>query len=271
VIWAIGPIVAPFLGGFFQTTWGWSSNFIFLGLFSLVFFVIELLIGGETQKTTQPFSVRAVLTSYKNMLRAKDFTSGMIILGLAYAMVLLYGMASPFLIEKRLHLSPHVTGYCALFSGVSVMIGGSVSRMLITKPFVKKLVLASALQLVTVAMLITLTFFYQQLPSLLLYVFLLHSTAGFIFNNFMSYCLVRFPEYAGKAAGLVGGGFSVVTSILSSFLVNTFSITNQTVLGLGYAVLAVGMLALIIKTKWLVKEEAASGKKVQRGAATAAA
>jgi len=120
-------------------------------------------------------------------------------------------------------------------------------------------------------MLITLTFFYQQLPSLLLYVFLLHSTAGFIFNNLMSYCLVRFPEYAGKAAGLVGGGFSVVTSILSSFLVNTFSITNQTVLGLGYAVLAVGMLALLVKTKWIVKEAPASGKKVQREAATAAA
>ncbi|HEY8896085.1 MAG TPA: MFS transporter [Niastella sp.] len=271
VIWAIGPIVAPFLGGFFQTTWGWSSNFIFLGLFSLVFFIIEVLIGGETQKTTQPFSVKTVLTSYRNMLRQKDFTSGMIILGLAYAMVLLYGMASPFLIEKRLHLSPHVTGYCALFSGVSVMIGGTVSRMLITKPFVKKLVLASSLQLVTVGMLITLTFFYQQLPSLLLYVFLLHSTAGFIFNNLMSYCLVRFPEYAGKAAGLVGGGFSVVTSILSSFLVNTFSITNQTVLGLGYAVLAVGMLALLVKTKWIVKEAPASGKKVQREAATAAA
>src|SRR4029079_12007788 len=49
VIWAIGPIVAPFLGGFFQTTWGLSSNFIFLGLYSLAFFVIEALIGGETQ------------------------------------------------------------------------------------------------------------------------------------------------------------------------------------------------------------------------------
>jgi DHA1 family bicyclomycin/chloramphenicol resistance-like MFS transporter len=271
VIWAIGPIVAPFLGGFFQTTWGWSSNFIFLGFFSLAFFVIEVLIGGESQKTTQPFSIRTVLTSYRNMLKTTDFTIGMIILGLAYAMVLLYGMSSPFLIEKRLHLSPHVTGYCALFSGVSVMIGGSLSRMLISKPFVKKLVYASALQLITVGLLITLTFFYQQLPSLLLYVFLLHSTAGFIFNNLMSYCLVRFPEYAGKAAGLVGGGFSVVTSILSAFLVNTFSITNQTVLGLGYAVLSVGILALIIKTKWVVKEEAAPGKKTQREAATAAA
>src|SRR5882762_6830648 len=109
------------------------------------------------------------------------------------------------------------------------MIGGTLSRILIRKPLVKKLILASSLQLVTVALLITLTFYYQSLPTLLLYVFLLHSTGGFIFNNLMSYCLIRFPQYAGKAAGLVGGGFSVVTSILSSLLVNTLNISNQTI------------------------------------------
>jgi MFS family permease len=271
VIWAIGPIVAPFLGGFFQTTWGWTSNFIFLGFFSFIFFLIEVMIGGESQKAVQPFSIKGILGSYSKMVRTLDFSAGMIILGLTYAMILLYGMASPFLIEHRLHLSPTVTGYCALFSGVSVLIGGTLSRMLIKKPFIKKLLFASSLQLVTVALLITLTFYYQSLPTLLLYVFLLHSTGGFIFNNLMSYTLIRFPEYAGKAAGLVGGGFSVVTSILSSLLVNTLTITNQTVLGVAYAVLAVGVMILLVRTKWKVGEEAASRAKPQREQATIAA
>jgi DHA1 family bicyclomycin/chloramphenicol resistance-like MFS transporter len=271
VIWAIGPIVAPFLGGFFQTSWGWESNFIFLGIFSFVFFLIEVLIGGETQKTPQPFSIKGILGSYGKMLKTVDFSAGMIILGLAYAMILLYGMASPFLIEERLHFSPKVTGYCALFSGVSVLIGGSLSRILIRKPFVKKLILASSLQLVAVALLIFLTFYYQSLPTLLLYVFLLHSTGGFIFNNLMSYTLIRFPEYAGKAAGLVGGGFSVVTSILSSLLVNTLTITNQTVLGVGYAVLAIGVFLIIVKTKWVVNEGVRANDATQERKAVVAA
>ncbi len=271
VIWAIGPIVAPFLGGFFQTAWGWESNFIFLGIFSFVFFLIEVLIGGETQKVAQPFSIKGILGSYSKMVKTVDFSAGMIILGLAYAMILLYGMASPFLIEERLHLSPKVTGYCALFSGVSVMIGGTLSRILIRKPFIKKLILASSLQLVAVALLIFLTFYYQSLPTLLLYVFLLHSTGGFIFNNLMSYTLIRFPEYAGKAAGLVGGGFSVVTSILSSILVNTLTITNQTVLGVGYAVLAIGVFLIIVKTKWVVNEGTRTNENKQGTPAAAAA
>jgi MFS family permease len=255
VIWAIAPIVAPFLGGFFQTSWGWTSNFIFLGCFGLFFFVIELLIGGESLKAPQPFNARVILSSYGNMVRTPDFTSGMIILGLTYAMVLLYGMCSPFLIENRLHLAPTVTGYCSLFSGVAVMIGGSVSRMLIEKPFLRKLLLASGLQLVTVAVLIPLTIYYHSLWTLLLYVFLLHSAGGFIFNNLMSYCLIRFPQYAGKASGLVGGGFAIVTSIFSSLLVNTVNITNQAMLGCAYTVLAILVLLLLVKTKWKGAEE----------------
>ncbi|HEY8895667.1 MAG TPA: MFS transporter [Niastella sp.] len=271
VIWAIGPIVAPFLGGFFQTTWGWKSNFIFLGLFSFAFFIIEVLIGGESQKQAQPFSIKNVLDTYGKMVKTTDFTAGMIILGLAYAMILFYGMASPFLIEQKLHLSPTVTGYAALFSGVSVMAGGTLSRILIKKPFVKKLVFASTLQLVAVTLLITLTFYYQSLPTLLLFVFLLHSTGGFIFNNLMSYTLTRFPQYAGKAAGLVGGGFSVVTSVLSSVLVNSLSITSQTILGVAYATLAVGTFFIIVRTKWVTHESARVNENTQKVEAAVAA
>ncbi|QJB42290.1 MFS transporter [Chitinophaga oryzae] len=255
VIWAIAPIVAPFLGGFFQTTWGWSSNFMFLGYFGLAFFVVELLIGGESMKAAQPFSVSSMVQTYGRMLRTPDFTSGLVILGLAYGMILLYGMCSPFLIERQLQFSAATTGYCALFSGVSVMIGGSVSRMLVTKPLRQKLVLSSVIQLIAVAIMIPLTRYYHNLATLLLYVFLLHSTAGFIFNNLMSYCLIRFPQYAGKASGLTGGGFAVVTSLLSSLMVNTIAITNQVTLGAAYGMIAVVTFLFLLKTKWKEGEE----------------
>ena len=261
VIWATAPILAPFLGGYFQTTWGWASNFIFLGLFGLVFFAIELAIGGETMKVAQPFSPRSILGIYGNMLKTWDFTSGLIILGLSYAMVLLYGMCSPFLIEHRLHFSPTITGYCSLFSGVSVLIGGTVSRMLVQKPLVKKMVIASSLQLVTVALMIPLTAYYQNLFTLMVYVFLLHSLAGFIFNNLLSYCLIRFPQHAGKGSGLVGGGFSVVTSVLSSLLVNTLTITSQSILGVAYAVLAILVFVLLTKTNWNEGKEKGANEK----------
>jgi MFS family permease len=201
-------------------------------------------------KTLQPFQWRTIVSSYGSMMKTKDFTSGMIILGLAYAMVFVYGMASPFLIENRLHFPASVTGYCSLFSGFSVLIGGSLSRILIQKPFFKKLIIANSVQFVAAGALIVLTLYHQNLFTLLIYVFLLHSMAGFIFNSFFSYCLIRFPKYAGKASGLVGGGFAVVTSVFSSMLINSITITNQVSLGIAYGVLAVGIFLLLVSTKW---------------------
>lgn len=270
VIWAIAPIVAPFLGGYFQTTWGWSSNFVFLGYFGLFFFVIELFMGGESIKATQPFSAKQILQSYGYMLKTPDFTSGIVILGLSYAMLLIYGMCSPFLIEERLGFSAAVTGYCSLLSGVAVFVGGSVSRMLIQKPFLKKLLMASSLQLITVAVLIPVALYFQHIATLMLFVFLLHSLAGFIFNNLMSYCLTRFPQFAGKASGLAGGGFSVVTAVFSSVLANSITITTQAMLGVAYGVLALGVMLLLVKTKWNAEKNIDEKTIVQREAAVAA-
>lgn len=250
VIWAIAPIVAPFLGGYFQTTWGWSSNFIFLGYFGLFFFIIEVFTGGESMKAAQRFSPRQIVKTYGHMIKTPDFTAGMVILGLSYAMLLVYGMCSPFLIEERLGFSAAVTGYCSLFSGVAVFVGGSISRMLIKKPFLKKLLMASTFQLVTVAILIPVALYFQHIVTLMVFVFLLHSLAGFIFNNLMSYCLTRFPQFAGKASGLTGGGFSVVTAVFSSILANTITITTQAMLGVAYGVLTLGVMLLLLKTKW---------------------
>ena len=251
VIWAIAPIVAPFLGGYFQMKWGWNSNFIFLGVFGLVFFFIELFVGGESINTAQAFRLRPILLSYRDMLNTKDFTLGVTILGLLYAMALLYGMASPFLIEHQLHYSATVTGYCSLLSGVAFLVGGTTSRILIQKPFFRKLVVASGAQVSLVVILTILTSYHQNLFTLLLYVFLLHSLCGFMFNTILSYSLMRFPHYAGKASGLVGGGFSMITSLLSSLLVNSINITNQVLLGLGYGILAVIVLLILLNTKWI--------------------
>lgn len=251
IIWSIAPIVAPFLGGFFQVKWGWTSNFMFLTYFGIAFFIIELVIGGESIKEKQPFKAKAILGSYAQMLKAKDFTSGIVLLGLGYAMLLVYGMSGPFLIEGRLHLTPEVTGYISLLSGIALFIGSSVSRILIKKPFVKKLITATLMQLVLAVLITFVTLKVQSLYTLMLYVVFIHGLAGFVFNNFMSYCMTRFPQYAGKGSGLVGGGFAIVTSILSSALANTIHISSQALLGLSYSILTVIVLVLIVKTKWI--------------------
>ena len=250
VVWTAAPIGAPFLGGFLQSIWGWSANFYFLGIFALLVFLAECVVGKESLNAFLPFHYRSVINAYASMIRAADFSAGVIILGLGYTMLLVYGMASPFLIENRLHYSASVTGYCSLLSGIAVFAGNSIARFFTQKPFFKKIVIANSLQLLFLAGMIPLTLYFQSLLILLLYVVVLHSLAGFIFNTMYSYCMIRFSQHAGKASGLVGGGFSVITSLCSAALVNLISISDQTTLGVVYAILATGILLLMFVVKW---------------------
>ncbi len=251
VIWSAAPIIAPFAGGYLQTHFGWQSNFYFLGCFGLVFLFLELIFSGETIAFTVPFRLKTIGSAYKSMISTWDFTSGLLVLGLSYGVLMIYNMSSPFLIEKVMHYPATVTGNCAMISGLSMLAGSLVSKAFISRPFFKKMFAAAVVQLVLSGCLILLTLHVQNLYTLMAYVILLHSSAGFIFNGMLAYCLTRFSQYGGMASGLTGGGFIISTSAFSFMVVKIISINSQVWLGVGYTALILAVLALILRTKWI--------------------
>ena len=60
IVWSLGPIIAPFIGGYLQKSFGWQSNFTVLAAYSLLILVLELVFSGETLKTEILF----ILVSY---------------------------------------------------------------------------------------------------------------------------------------------------------------------------------------------------------------
>ncbi|MCF0073032.1 MFS transporter [Dyadobacter sp. CY261] len=261
VIWSAAPIIAPFLGGYLQTNFGWQSNFYFLAWFGIVFLVLELVFSGETIVTKVPFRLKTIGNAYRSMLSTRDFTSGLLILGLSYGVLMIYNMSSPFLIEEVMHYSATVTGNCSMISGLAMLSGSLLSKALISKPFYKKLFTAAVAQLVVSGLLIMLTLQIHNLYTLMAYVILLHAASGFIFNGMLAYCLTRFTQFGGLASGLTGGGYILSTSAFSYVVVKTIQIDSQVWLGAGYAVLVIAVLGLIIRTKWL--ERGVSSSKLQ--------
>lgn len=251
MIWSAAPIIAPFLGGYLQTRFGWQSNFYFLGFFGLVFLALELLFSGETIASKAPFRLKTIGNAYRSMLGTWDFTSGLLILGLSYAVLMIYNMSSPFLIEEVMHYPATVTGNCSMISGLAMLGGSLLSKALISKPFYQRLFTAAVAQLAVSGVLILLTLQYHNLYTLMVYVILLHSASGFIFNGMLAYCLTRFSKFGGLASGLTGGGYILSTSAFSYVVVKAIHIDSQVWLGAGYAVLILAVLVLIIRTKWL--------------------
>ncbi|MBO9731407.1 MAG: MFS transporter [Chitinophaga sp.] len=218
IIWSTGPIVAPFIGGYLEVSFGWSANFYFLGGFAAILFILELIYSGETIKHSTAFHPGKILSIYVNMLRTRSFTLGISMLGLAYSMVMVYNMSGPFIIEHYFNFSPVVTGYCSLVLGFAWMVGGFLGKSLINKPLLGKMSVNVALQLLCALGLAVAFYIFREIWTVLLFAFLVHVCAGFTYNNYFTFCLQRFPKNAGIAGGLTGGLVYVMVSILSSLL-----------------------------------------------------
>jgi MFS family permease len=238
IVWASAPIIAPFLGGYFQTAWGWQSNFYFLGILSLVILALEQIYSGETLKVRHPFNFKTIAGVYQMMFKAADFTYALIIVALSYSMLVVFGMTSPFLIEKVFGFSPVTSGYSALLSGIALMSGGIISKAMLHKPLAGKLRTAAALQVLAALLMTAVVRIWPNIYTMMVFVIILHMLSGFVFNNLFAYCLGRFTKNAGVSSGVTGGGNYVITSFFSYTITGLLHITVPALLGVAYLVFA---------------------------------
>ncbi|SDL94035.1 Predicted arabinose efflux permease, MFS family [Catalinimonas alkaloidigena] len=244
IVWATAPILAPFIGGYLQHAWGWQASFYFLGIVTALVLLFELIYSGESLDTWPPFDGQHIRRVYRHMLGTADFVLGLLITGLSYALLVIYGMVSPFIIEKIYGYTPVTTGYSSLLSGVALMSGGIVSKLLLNQPLRAKLNGAMLLQGITAVLMWVTTRQVDRLEVLLGFTFVLHFIAGFLFNNLYAYCLQRFTTHAGTASGLTGGGIYVVSSAVSYGLIHLIDLTNTQAL----AVVNLGLVAMLLLT-----------------------
>ncbi|MBP1221717.1 MFS transporter [Flavobacterium sp. 1355] len=231
IIWACAPIMAPFLGGYLQNSFGWKSNFYFLGVLSLAFAILELVYSGESLKHYQPFKLKSIVETYSGMLRTADFTLGLVIIGICFGIVIVYSLSSPFIIERVLGYSAITTGYSSLLSGFSLMTGGIIAKSLIKKPLAQKVGTAFGVQIILVLLMIFTASYTSSLYTLIGFIIGIHIAGGFIFNIVYAYCLTRFSKNAGVASGLTGGVMYMISSVFSYGFTNLFEVKSQLLLG----------------------------------------
>lgn len=258
IIWATAPIVAPFVGGYLQSYFGWQANFYFLAIFAISIFILELIFSGETIKQPMVFSLKRIANVYSSMIGTASFTLGIVMLGLSYSMVMVYNMTGPFIIEHKLGLSPIIAGYSSLLLGGAVMLGGFLGKATINKPFVKKLSVNLALQVLFCLVMFISGFFQENLYSMVFFAFLIHASSGYTFNTFFTFCLSRFPKNAGIASGLTGGINYVIVSFLSYGIIAAIPAKDQLNLTYSYAVLIIlSLVTMFVIFKQYNKEKIA--------------
>lgn len=250
IVWSVGPIIAPFIGGYLQKIFGWQSNFYVLAGYSLVLLILELIFSGETLKKRNPFNVEFLLKEYDSMFKAKDFFYGMVMCGISYSMIMFFNLCGSFIIEHKMGYSEVIAGYVSLILGFAWMAGGFLGKALINKAFLPKIRYANFIQLSLIVLMFIVSYFSNNIYSLVAFAFVIHVTAGFIFNNYFSYCIGRFPNSAGLAGGMTGGVVFILTSAISYGIVTLIGPQIQLEVAEGYFIMGVLGLFILSMIKW---------------------
>jgi len=248
IIWAMGPIVAPFIGGYLQHYFGWHAPFYFLAVYCFFIFTLACLFIPETLPAKKPLQIDSILSAYRYVLKNKIFIGGLVIAFMVYGVMSIFNVVGPFIVQVLLHKSAIVYGNLALLLGVSWLFGVSLNRVLFVR-FTPQQLIITALWLFVVAsafMLVLSMMGYINLIAIMLPIYLLFMVGAIAFSNSFAECMMIFDKHKGTASAVMGamilaGGsvMSVVGSLLKT--------SSQTPLAVIYLLIGVVSLVLFYK------------------------
>lgn len=246
IVWGVAPIIAPYLGGYLQVHFGWTSCFYFLAVYATILLITELEYGGETLRNPVRFNLRPVTEVYWKLLNTRDFSVGVAILGLSFCLVMSFNMVIPFIIENIFQLSPVTTGYCALLSGIALITGGIIGKSIGIRRLLQKGIAFSLIQCAIILVMLDVLDSLNSIVLLMIFVVVIHLIEGILYNLFFTHCLIRFPKNAATAGGITSGGSYIVLSIAISVLLALLPHSRLQTLAYSYLILCLSIVILLV-------------------------
>lgn len=241
-VWAIGPVIAPFIGGYLQHFFGWQANFIFFIVYASIILALFPLIP-ETNRNKATLNISQIAGHYKTIFSNKIFWAGVICMGVVYSLITIFNVISPFFIQKVLHFNAVEFGHVALVMGCAFLFGG-VTNSIIVKKFCKLSLVVPCLlimMLLSIGIIVLGNYYLPNLYHFTMPIFLVLFFSAAVFPAGAAKCLSLFPKIAGTAGAAMGFLFTIMAS-LSTIIASFIASNTQVPLGIAYLVLIVSCL-----------------------------
>jgi DHA1 family bicyclomycin/chloramphenicol resistance-like MFS transporter len=227
-VWALGPIVAPGIGGYLQVLFGWKASFLCYVCYAIFLLILCSALLPETNENQHPLNFQSKKSDIIQMLKDSSFRAFMLLMSAGYGYLLIFNVLGPFLVQHQLGYSAIVYGHMAMILGIGWLLGSITNRLLSIKYSSKQCLIIGAYCLFItmgffwlIALNTTLTLWTLILPSLLLF-----AAASICFTNTLGFILVRYPKRTGTASSLYGSFMIVGTGILT-YLAGFTPLTSQ--------------------------------------------
>ena len=129
---AVGPIMAPFIGGFLTGWFSWRATFLFT---TLIGFVVLILISINLKETLpkemrNPPKLSTLYSNYLELLKNKKFTAYSLITAFASGAMQAYVVSSPIIFIVLMGVSPEVFGFYVMVMPSLFVLATFTSRKL---------------------------------------------------------------------------------------------------------------------------------------------
>lgn len=202
----LGPGIAPFIGSTIDALLGWRAIFALLTLMGLFTLISVWRLLPETGHPTGQFNWRTVQRDYRHLLGTPQFVILAIGGGCATTGMYAFIAAAPFIFMEQLHTSKAQVGLYLGMVMAGMAVGNLLTRQLIRRWPVERLMMGGNLLSLICASLLLLLILLNQLsiPAVVTLMGLFSLGAGLTSPAALSKALDIHPELTGSAAGVYG-------------------------------------------------------------------
>lgn len=131
--------IAPGLGGFIESIWGWRSNIVFLALFQIIIWIGCYIYIPETYKEQSfSFSHSSIYKSMIGALKLEDFRYFSLLIAIAWSGFFIYISASSFLFIEWFNKTPFEFGVLFALTITGMTFGSLIAGKLFSFFSLKK-------------------------------------------------------------------------------------------------------------------------------------
>jgi DHA1 family bicyclomycin/chloramphenicol resistance-like MFS transporter len=224
---AVSPIIAPTLGGYITSAFGWRYVFGALILVNILIIVGVYFLLPESKKPDPNFSLApdAIIKSFLSIIKHPQFYTYALTGAIAYGGLSAYVSGSPNVFMEILHVTEKQYGWIFAFISIGIISASQLNTVLLKRNKSEQIIKIALLCQSTIGIIAALLAFFDfsNLYITILLIFLFLGCQGLIFPNASALSLASFGHSAGNASALmgalqmgVGAGVSALVSVLQN-------------------------------------------------------
>lgn len=217
---AVSPMIAPTVGGYATSTFGWHSVFIILMLLGVVNLLASIfgLPDSFVPDHTLSLKPKPIISNFITVIKEPQFYTYALTGAMAFAGLFAYVAGSPLLFMDIFALSEENYGWIFAFLSIGLIGASQVNTLMLRKYSSEQLIFGALIcqAIIGIVFVLGSANDWLGLPATICLLFLFLCCLGFVSPNASALSLAPFTRNAGSASALMGAiqmGLGTLASI----------------------------------------------------------